>query len=204
MQVVYIKAELSCIVEQEKVSVADVCRVYASEERVVKQVQNVTLFQLDKKEKQKISVSSMYLIRKIMDMVPEITVINLGESDFVVEYLPPKKEKKWLDYLKTGVVGIIVFFGSAFTIMSFNEDAGVVTIFQQIYEGVGGSPEGNGWLELSYSFGIPLGILLFFNHFASAKLSDDPTPLQIQMRQYEQQEDTTIIENAARKGERLE
>lgn len=204
MHVVYIKAELSCIVEHEKVSVADVCRVYAPEERLLKQVQNVTLFQISKKEKQKISVSSMYLIRKIMEKIAEITVINLGESDFIVEYLPEKREKKWLGYLKAGVVGSIVFFGSAFTIMTFNEDADVATIFEQIYEGISGSPEGNGWLEISYSVGIPLGILLFFNHFASVKLSDDPTPLQIQMRQYEQQEDTTIIENAARKGERLE
>lgn len=204
MSTVYIKAELSCIVSHKKITVADVCQVYAAEERFAKLVRHVPLFQIGKQEKQKISVSSLYLVRHIMDEVPGIEVVNLGVSDFIIEYKPPMPEKKWLDYLKAVLVGIVVFFGSAFTIMTFNEDASLTEIFGWVYESVSGSPEGNGWLEVSYSIGLPLGILLFFNHFASAKLSSDPTPLQIQMRQYEQQEDTTIIENAARKGERLE
>lgn len=204
MSTVYIKPELSCIVSNKKVIVADVCQVYAAEEKQAKLVRHVPLFQISKQEKQKISVSDLYLIRHIMDEVPGITVVNLGVSDFIVEYKPPTPEKKWMDYLKAVLVGIIVFFGSAFTIMTFNEDASLPVIFGWVYESVSGSPDGNGWLEISYSVGLPLGILLFFNHFASAKLSNDPTPLQIQMRQYEQQEDTTIIENAARKGERLE
>lgn len=205
MSTVYVKPELSCIVSHKKITVEDVCQVYASEEKQAKLVRHVPLFQVSKQqEKQKISISSLYLIRHIMDDVPGITVVNLGVSDFIVEYQPPKPESKWLGYLKAICVGIIVFFGSAFTIMTFNEDASLNVIFARIYESVSGNPDGNGWLEVAYSLGLPLGILLFFNHFASAKLSNDPTPLQIQMRQYEQQEDTTIIENAARKGERLE
>lgn len=205
MNTVYIKPELSCLVSHKKVTVADICQVYAAEEKVAKQVRQVPLFQISKsQEKNKISISSLYVIRHIMDDVPGTMVINLGEADFLVEYLPPVPKKKWIDYAKAVVVGIIVFFGSAFTIMTFNEDASLSEIFARIYESVSGDPVGNGWLEVSYSIGLPLGIILFFNHFASAKLSNDPTPLQIQMRQYEQQEDTTIIENAARKGERLE
>ena len=204
MQTVYIKPELSCMVSHKKITVADVCQVYASEEKQAKLVRNVSLFQVSKQEKQKFSVSALYLIRHIMDEVPGIMVVNLGVPDLLIEYKPPEPEKKWQDILKALIVGTIVFFGSAFTIMTFNEDASLPVIFERIYESVSGNPEGNGWLEVSYSLGLPLGILLFFNHFASAKLSSDPTPLQIQMRQYEQQEDTTIIENAARKGERLE
>lgn len=204
MSTVYIKPELSCNVSHKTITVADVCRVYAAEEEQAEGVRQVLLYRIEKQGKQKLTVSSLYLIRQIMEAVPGITVVNLGASDFVIEYLPPKPEKKWVDYLKAVIVGSIVFFGSAFTIMTFNEDASVPDIFAQIYEGVSGSPAGNGWLEVSYSLGLPLGILLFFNHFAAVKLSNDPTPLQIQMRQYEQQEDTTIIENAARKGERLE
>ena len=205
MSTVYIKPELSCIVSHKKILVEDVCRVYAPDEKVAKLVRHVPLFQISKvQEKNKISVSSLYVIRHIMDAVPNLTIINLGEPDFLVEYLPPQPKKKWVDYLKAILVGIIVFFGSAFTIMTFNEDASLPIIFARVYSSVSGNPAGNGWLEVTYSLGLPLGILLFFNHFASAKLSNDPTPLQIQMRQYEQQEDTTIIENAVRKGERLE
>ncbi len=204
MHTVYIKPELSTIVSSQRVTIGDICSVYCYEETLAKEVRNLELLQIEKQEKQKISVSSLYLVRYISDRKPGILVLNLGEADFIIEYKPKEPEKKWLEILKAGFVGIIVFFGSAFTIMTFNEDANVAEIFERIYKNIAGMPEGNGWLEVSYSVGLPLGILLFFNHFASAKFSNDPTPLQIQMRQYEQQEDTTIIENAARKGERLE
>lgn len=204
MQTVYIKTELCSVVSNKRIKVGDVCQVYAYDEKLAKTVRNLELYHIEKQGKQKISVSTLYVIRKIMDAIPGIVVENLGEVDFIMEYRPPEKEKKWMEILKTGVVGIIVFFGSAFTIITFNEDSSVAGIFQHVYTSVAGLPAGNGWLEVSYSIGLPLGILLFFNHFSTARLSDDPTPLQIQMRQYEAQEDSTIIENAARKGDRLE
>ncbi len=204
MHTVYIKPELSTVVSNKKITIGDICKVYCYEESLAKEVRNLEILRIEKQGKQKISVSALYLVRYISDRKPGILVINLGEADFLVEYKPPEPEKKWLEVLKAGFVGLIIFFGSAFTIMTFNEDANVAEIFELVYKNIAGMSEGNGWLEVSYAVGLPLGILLFFNHFASAKLSNDPTPLQIQMRQYEQQEDTTIIEDAARKGERLE
>ena len=53
-------------------------------------------------------------------------------------------------------------------------------------------------LEISYSIGIGLGVLIFFNHFGHLKLSDDPTPMQVQMRTYEDDVNRTLIEQAAR------
>ena len=141
MQTVYIKPELSCMVSHKKITVADVCQVYASEEKQAKLVRNVSLFQVSKQEKQKFSVSALYLIRHIMDEVPGIMVVNLGVPDLLIEYKPPEPEKKWQDILKALIVGTIVFFGSAFTIMTFNEDASLPVIFERIYESVSGNPD---------------------------------------------------------------
>ena len=192
------------MVSNKRVILGDVCEVYSQDAALAKEVRKIEMFHIEKAEKQKIAVSVLYLIRKISDLKPEITVVNLGEQDFIIEYLPPTPQKKWPAQLKAALVSVIVFFGSAFTIMTFNEDANVAEVFTRIYTEVAGMQEGNGWLEVSYCVGLPLGILLFFNHFSSAKLSADPTPLQIQMRQYEQQEDATIVENEARRGKRLE
>lgn len=204
MTTVYMKAELSCIVSNKTVLLGDVCQLYSRDDALLKDLKRLELFHIEKTEKQKIAVSVMYVIRKIADRHPDVVIINEGEDDFVIEYLPPIPQKKWVAQCKAALVSLIVFFGSAFTIMTFNEDANVEEIFSRIYVRLAGMPEGNGWLEAAYCVGLPLGILLFFNHFSSAKLSSDPTPLQIQMRQYEQQEDSTIIENESRKGKRLE
>jgi len=54
-------------------------------------------------------------------------------------------------------------------------------------------------LEISYSVGLIVGVTLFFNHFGKRKVTLDPTPIEVQMRLYEDQVDTTVIQNASRK-----
>ena len=86
--------------------------------------------------------------------------------------------------------------------MTFNNDVDIPALFEQIYTQVTGQPTtGNTVLEISYSIGIGLGILFFFNHFGRMKLTNDPTPMQVQMRLYEDDINTTIIEDISRNKE---
>ena len=55
-------------------------------------------------------------------------------------------------------------------------------------------------LEVCYSIGLFLGIMVFFNHVGRKKITHDPTPIQVEMRTYEKGVDTTFIENCGRKG----
>ena len=48
------------------------------------------------------------------------------------------------------------------------------------------------------------GIILFFNHVGRKKITPDPTPIQIEMRKYEKDVDTTFIENAGRGGHSID
>lgn len=95
--------------------------------------------------------------------------------------------------VKAVLVGIVIFIGSGFSIMAFHNDIGIVNLFAQIYEqSVGKAPEGIGGLEIGYSIGLSLGILIFFNHFSLKKKETDPTPLQVEMSKYEQDVEDTI------------
>lgn len=96
-------------------------------------------------------------------------------------------------YVKSACIGLVIFFGSGFSIMAFHNDIGIVDLFAQIYEQVVGSaPERIGGLEIGYSIGLALGILIFFNHFSLKKREDDPTPLQVEVSKYEQDVEDTI------------
>ena len=86
MHTVYIKPELSTIVSNKKITIGDICQVYCYEDALAKEVRNLDLFRIEKQEKKKISISTLYLIRYISDRKPGILVINLGEADFIVEY----------------------------------------------------------------------------------------------------------------------
>ena len=62
--------------------------------------------------------------------------------------------------------------------------------------------EKSGWsaMEIGYSIGIAVGVILFFNHFSKVKLNKDPTPMQIEMRKYEKDINSTLIQDENREG----
>ena len=54
-------------------------------------------------------------------------------------------------------------------------------------------------IGLEVHVGLAVGILLFFNHFASWKITVDPTPIEVEMRLYEENLNKTLIKNGGRK-----
>ena len=64
--------------------------------------------------------------------------------------------------------------------------------------------EGVTILEISYSIGIGLGIIIFYNHFGKKKLSNDPTPIELEMRQYETDIENALIDGVVRKDKHID
>ena len=131
---------------------------------------------------------------------PNAEISNEGETDFVLEYKQGENSKV-MECAKTVLLSILIFFGAAFTIMSFNNDIAITELFEKFYLQIA-EVESNGLteLEISYCIGVTVGILVFFNHVGKKKLTPDPTPIQVQLRKYEQDVDTTFIENSGRGG----
>lgn len=202
---VFLQFDQSVLVNEPTVRLSDVATITSTDMTMQQKVSGLVLYQFPKEQKEKQAFSVLKVIRLIGQAFPEITVNPVGEPDFIVEYKPEKQGKftKVLEWVKTFFVALAVFFGSAFTIVSFNKDASVNEIFPMIYRLTEGAERnGPGELEIGYSLGLPLGIILFFNHFLRKKIDSDPTPLQIQMRQYEKDVNATIIENATREGKK--
>ena len=107
-------------------------------------------------------VSVLEIIACIHAAYPEVEVQNLGEADIIVTYENQKTPPYLWHILKVAVVAAIIFFGSAFSIMAFNNDVGGTKLFGQIYELVmGKQSDGFTVLEVTYSIGLTFGILIF-------------------------------------------
>lgn len=205
MQTLYIKAEMCSIVTNRKVFLRDVVKLYGTDKKMVKELNEEVVLVVPNEKKCKFAVSVLKIIEILQKQHPNVLVINVGVIDFVIEYIPPGKKKKVLEIAKTIFVCLAVFFGSAFTIMTFNADVSVEKVFDQFYRLVmGHTKSGGSVLEISYSIGLPIGIIVFFNHFTRIKIDSDPTPLQVQLRLYEQDMNTTVIENASREGKSID
>lgn len=201
----YIKMEQNIQVSNTKIFLQDIAKLYSTDKNMVSKLNKEVFMTIKSKEDTKYMVSILKIIELIGKDYPSVEIVNLGETDVVISYVVPKPKQKYLEYIKTGFVCLIIFFGAAFSIMTFNTDVSVSDVFDKSYELVlGKGIKGNGMLEIAYSIGLPVGIIIFFNHFSRFKIHSDPTPLQIEMRTYEEEVNKALIKNASREGKTMD
>jgi stage V sporulation protein AA len=211
---IYLKAERNTVVEHAKVTVGDVVTVVCANEEVRHTIQQMELYSFhspeavksDRQREQNVKVCSILkVVAMIQNRYQAAHVENMGEIDFVIQYKPLKPERVWLSYVKTAVTCVIIFFGSAFSIMTFNNDVSITKMFEKMYEDTMGVPPGAvNIIEVTYSLGLAVGILIYFNHIGRKKITPDPTPVQVQMRMYEKNVDETFMEQSQRGGTSLD
>lgn len=199
-RIVYVKAERCSRVSEKKVCVADVAEVFSNDKKLERQLKHEVLLVVQNSRQEKFVFSILKLFEVLSEKHKDVEWVNTGEDEFIVEYNPPKKLSMALEAGKTAFVCLAVFFGSAFTIMTFNQDVAVADVFRMMEELVLGKGIESKVIEIAYSVGLPFGIILFFNHFSRLKIDSDPTPLQVQMRLYEENVNKAVIENASREG----
>ncbi|MBD8948481.1 MAG: stage V sporulation protein AA [Blautia obeum] len=201
----YIKGDRNVEVTEQDVFLKDIVSMECSDKKFLPKLQTVKILKLHGNREQRYVVSVLEIIACIHAAYPEVEVQNLGEADIIVTYENQKTPPYLWHILKVAVVAAIIFLGSAFSIMAFNNDVGVTKLFGQIYELVmGKKSDGFTVLEVTYSIGLTFGILIFFNHFGKKRFTVDPTPMEVQMRLYENDIQTALVENASRRKEELE
>ena len=146
---------------------------------------------------------------KIIELIhlhyPQTTIVSIGASEVFVEVLPTKKISKGLEALRLFLVCAISFFGTAFTIMAFHNDISISDLFENLCKSISGQTSfALTLLEVSYSIGLAVGIILFFNHFCLKKFSMDPTPAEVEMRSYEEEILTTLKTVCEKEGNTLD
>lgn len=126
------------------------------------------------------------IIQKLSEEKKEIHIQNLGATETLIEVKKKKKEIKLLEYLKVFFVVILLFFGSGLTIMSFHTDVSMPKVHQTLYQMFTGEFQERPYiLQIPYSIGIALGIIVFFNHIIKKNFDEDPTPLEVDNYLYE-------------------
>ena len=202
---VYIKGNSNVEVKVTSVTLGDVVSLECTNSQMAAKLKGLKFLKIPQGKKKRYVISILKIIEKIHQEYPNVEVQNMGAQDIIVTYEPIEPQNPIFVWTKVVVVMVIVFIGAAFSIMAFNNDVDVSKLFSQVYEQVMGEPKtGYTILEASYSIGIVIGILGFFNHFGKKRFSADPTPLEVEMRMYETDIQTTLVENYDRKEKELD
>lgn len=200
MEPLYLNISQNVEVDTTDVTLDTIAKLTSSEKNVVARLKTMKIIKIKDKKFARYIVSVMAIIEKIHEIYPTLEIVNIGEPEFVLTFRKKNKESKIFYAIKLIFICVAAFFGAAFSIMTFNNDVGINELFAKIYEEYTGQIS-NGFtiLEISYSLGIAVGIIVFFNHFFGRNLSTDPTPLEVEMKIYEKDINTMLIESCSRK-----
>ena len=141
----------------------DMGEVVCSDKNAAARVKAIKVHKFKENGPQKVVISITKIITMIQEIYPDAMVQTIGERDTLVELVNVDKHKGLVQGLKIAFVAAVSFFGTSFTIMSYHNDIGISAIFEKFYIMVMGNPGNSAVLEVSYSIGLSLGIIIFFN-----------------------------------------
>jgi stage V sporulation protein AA len=136
-------------------------------------------------------IDMMLVVRKCREELPELQIELFGEPHVLVEIRGKEKPPSlfWV-----AVVWIVLFIGSGLAIMNFHADVSMLGVHRRIYELVTGRDNPHPLLlQIPYSLGIGMGMVLFFNHLFKKKFNDEPSPLEVEMYLYQENMNHFVI-----------
>lgn len=206
---VYISINPSTMAQTKAVQIEDVASVFCSDPDIKYQVKKTELFTFHDNEQGQVVISALAIIGEILKTQRHVSVSNLGSPECVVYYRNLPASKKWIGTAKGIFLILLAFFGTAYSIMSYNGDVGAVDLLKDLYQMFTGDTAkatqgGYSFGILSYCAGLFIGMMTFFNHGFNHKKTDDPTPLQVQMRLYEKDVNDAIVVDSSRKGNMID
>lgn len=197
--VLYIQTDKNRIIKDPHVQLQQIADLSCSNTEVLNRCKVLRILTLPPKQYGRYTVTVLDLIEKIQKSEEKLEIQHIGEPEFLLTYENPMGKENVKSWAKTIAVCLITFFGTMFSIMTFNTDVDILGLFEKISGQIEDTGQGIWILEAAYSIGIGIGVVFFFNHFGKWKITQDPTPMEVEMQEYETQIDDTILEMEKRK-----
>jgi stage V sporulation protein AA len=172
------------------VRLGHVAQVIAPEDLLVS-LKSIPLHKVSELDGSHLVINIQQAILAIQRKHPDLKIEHLGDAETLAEIVEPKKKASLIAVI---VVWLLLFVGSGTAIMNFHADVAMREVHQRIYYLTTGEEKERPYiLQIPYSIGIGLGMVLFFNHLFKKRFNDEPSPLEVEMFLYQQNLDQYII-----------
>ncbi|MBS4194553.1 stage V sporulation protein AA [Lederbergia citri] len=180
--------------ECKKITLSQTAQIIAPDQ-YFQDLHNLIVYELSKNDNQLVVLDVMRVINIISLHFPDCEVQTIGPSQTIIEVIKKKKLTSWPLFL---FVWLLLFTGSGLAILNFHEEVSMQAVHQKLYWIITGKEVTKPLLlQIPYSFGIGMGMILFFNHIFKKRFNEEPSPLEIEMFNYQQDLDhyVTIKQN---------
>ncbi|BCU81684.1 stage V sporulation protein AA [Polycladomyces abyssicola] len=173
----------------------DVAQVIADEPYAT--VREIPVYEPDFKEGNLAVLDLIDVVRRIRSAFPGLDVRSIGPAQVIIELQAERiRPRLWW----VAGVWLLLFVGSALAIMNFHTDVSMREVHERIYYLMTGQHVHEPLvLQIPYSLGIGIGMIVFFNHLFKRRLNDEPSPLELEMYLYQEHLDQYVIEHEKQK-----
>ncbi len=154
---------------------------------------SILLLQPEQSDGNLILIDLLMVIPRIQELLPTADIEPIGEGKTIVQIEGPSEARKPSMALFV-LVWLLLFFGSALTIMNFHADVSMQEVQIRIVEMLTGHRDEHPYaFQVAYSLGIGFGMVIFFNHLFKKKWNEEPTPLEVEMYLYQKNIDHYVV-----------
>ena len=188
---IYIRMRHRSQVRQEDIVYLKDIALIIADEQMMSQLQELAIYQVSDQDRNIVVIDAMTVIKHIVRIFPNYEIQTIGPSQTIVEIIYRKKRISIPLFL---LIWLLLFFGAALTIMNFHEDVSMPIVHQKLYTMITGKSVKKPLLfQVPYSFGLGFGMILFFNHFFRKRINEEPSPLEVEMFNYQLDIDQFVI-----------
>ncbi|MGM9925948.1 MAG: stage V sporulation protein AA [Bacillus sp. (in: firmicutes)] len=194
-ELVYIRMRNRVSAEgQRYIYVKDIAKLIGPA-HAIERINALEIYEITKADRNIIVIDLIQLLERIFQVSPHVEVQAVGPNQTIIEVIPAQKKLNMVLFI---FVWLLLFVGAALTIMNFHEDVSMPIVHRKLYTLLTGKEELKPLLlQIPYSLGLGVGMVLFFNHFFKKRFNEEPSPLEVEMFNYQQDLDryATINEN---------
>ncbi len=174
----------------EDVMLSDLAQVITADD-LVEQLNNLIIYSISESDRNIIIIDSTRVIKAIRSINQNLEIQIIGPAQTIIEVIFKKKDVSIPIFL---LVWLLLFIGSALTIMNFHEDVSMQAVHQKLYKIITGKEVEKPLIfQIPYSIGLGLGMIIFFNHVFKKRFNEEPSPLEVEVFSYQQALDQYVI-----------
>ncbi|MFX3625582.1 MAG: stage V sporulation protein AA [Ectobacillus sp.] len=175
-----------------ELKIQDIAQVTGAPE-LINKLKDTVFYKITNEDKTHVVIDAIKVVEAIRRQSANIEINLIGPAQTIVEIL---YEKKKVNPLFFAAVWLLLFIGAGLAIIYFHEDVSMQQVHQRIYYMVTGEMNKKPLMfQIPYSFGLGLGMILFFNHVFQKRINEEPSPLEVEMFQYQQSLDQYVMMN---------
>ncbi|WP_080845387.1 stage V sporulation protein AA [Cytobacillus gottheilii] len=170
----------------------DIAQIIADEE-FLPVLSSLKMHQVIEEDNNIIIIDVMKVINLIKNKYHMLEIQTIGPAQVIVEVARKKRKTSMSLFV---LVWLLLFFGAALTIMNFHEDVSMREVHLKIFTVITGITDEKPLVfQIPYSIGLGAGMIIFFNHLFKKRLNEEPSPLEVEMFNYQLDLDNYVAMN---------